>query len=137
MAKKREKIRTGFYIEAELLEKCDACLKLAGVSSRNELVNEAIRKYIGSLEARDSQQYLAEYITAAISGAIAIFEKQLSRLLFKQTVEQSIMMNVLAAANNIDDDTLARLRLRCIEDVKKSNGSIGFGDAVKYQHRRG
>ncbi len=86
MPEKPEKIRTGFYIEAELLKKCDTCLSLANASSRNEFVNEAIRKYIGSLEARDSQQYLASYITDAIAGAVGVSENRIARLLFKQAV---------------------------------------------------
>ncbi|MDL2234113.1 ribbon-helix-helix domain-containing protein [Ruminococcaceae bacterium OttesenSCG-928-L11] len=133
MSEKTPKIRTGFYIETDLLKKCDALLKPAGVNSRNEFVNEAIRQFVGSMEAQDSQQYLAEYITAAISGAVGISEKRLARLLFKQAVELSIMMNVLAAVADVDEPTLRRLRAKCVEDVKKSNGSVSFEDAVKFQ----
>jgi len=135
MSEKTPKTRTGFYIETELLEKCDACLKLANAASRNEFVNDAIRLYVGSLQARDSQQYLAEYITAAISGAVGVSENRIARLLFKQTVELSILMNVLAATANVDEGTLRRLRAKCVEDVKKSNGSVSFEDAVKFQKR--
>ena len=133
MSEKTPKKRTGFYIEADLLKKCDACLELAGVSSRNEFVNEAIRLYVGSLEARDSQQYLAEYITAAISGAVGVSENRVSRRLFKHTVELSIMMNVLAAVADVDEEPLRRLRAKCVEDVKRSKGSLPFTDAVRFQ----
>lgn len=133
MSEKTPKKRTGLYIETDLLKKCDACMELAGVDSRNEFVNEAIRLFVGSLEARDSQQYLAEYITSAISGAVGISEKRLARLMFKQAVELSIMMNVLAAVADVDADTLRRLRAKCVEDVKRSNGSVSFEDAVKFQ----
>lgn len=133
MSEQTPKKRTGFYIESDLLKKCDACLDLAGASSRNEFVNEAIRVYVGSLEARDSQQYLAEYITAAIAGAVGVSENRVARLLFKQTVELSIMMNVLAAVADVDEITLRRLRAKCVEDVKRSNGAVSFEDAVKFQ----
>ena len=33
----------------------------------------------------------------------------------------------------IDQDTLSRLRGKCVNDVKRLNGRIDFEDAVKYQ----
>ena len=54
-------------------------------------------------------------------------------LLFKLAVEQDMVMNVLAAGMEIPDEQLRALRGRCVQDVKKTSGSISLDDAVCYQ----
>ena len=61
---------------------------------------------------------------------------RISRLLFKQTVELSMMMNVLAAGLEIDDSQMDDLRWRCIQNVKKTNSSITFKDTLR-EHTNG
>ena len=53
--------------------------------------------------------------------------------MFKYAVELAMMMHVTAASFRVDEDTLSRLRGKCVNDVKKLNGRITFDDAVKYQ----
>ena len=60
-------------------------------------------------------------------------ENRIARLLFKNAVELDMVMNVLAAGMEISDDTLKSLRARCIQNVKKTGGTVKFDDAVKYQ----
>ena len=55
------------------------------------------------------------------------------RLLFKLAVEQDMVMNVLAAGMEIPDEQLKALRGRCVQNVKKTSGSISLDDAVRYQ----
>ena len=45
-----------------------------------------------------------------------------------------MMMNVVAANNEIDEISLARLRGECIQEVKRLNGNFSFEDAVKWQN---
>ena len=44
-----------------------------------------------------------------------------------------MMMHVTAASFRVDEDTLSRLRGKCVNDVKKLNGRITFDDTVRYQ----
>ena len=55
------------------------------------------------------------------------------RPLFELAVEQDMVMNVLAAGIEIPDEQLRTLRGRCVQDVKKTGGSISLDDAVRYQ----
>ncbi len=55
------------------------------------------------------------------------------RLLFKLAVEQDMVMNVLAAGMEISDDALHSLRGRCVQNVKKTSGSVTLDKAVEYQ----
>ena len=49
-------------------------------------------------------------------------------------VEQDMTSNITAAVNQIPLDDLERLRVRCIQDVKRTNGVINLEDAVRYQN---
>ena len=69
-------------------------------------------------------------------GTVQDSENRIARLLFKMTVELSMMMNVLAVGLEINADDLDRLRGQCVRDVKKSNGSITFKDTVEFQNGR-
>jgi len=44
-----------------------------------------------------------------------------------------MMMNVLASTAEIDETLLQKLRGKCINDVKKTIGSVTFEETVKYQ----
>ena len=52
---------------------------------------------------------------------------------FHQAMEQLGGECVLAAEIEISDDDLDRLRARCVREVKQTNGSVNFKDAVRYQ----
>ena len=44
-----------------------------------------------------------------------------------------MVMNVLAAGMEISDDALHSLRGRCVQNVKKTSGSVTLDKAVEYQ----
>ena len=127
------KIRVGFYIEKSLLDECDALLKAADARSRNEFVSKAIRYYIGYHSAQTAADILPLSITSAVSGAVQSSENRIARLLFKLAVEMSMTMNVVAAGADLDDVNLHRLRGKCVDDVKRSIGTVNFNDILRYQ----
>ena len=43
------------------------------------------------------------------------------------------LTHMVAAVNEIDDDTLQKLRIMCVDEVKRINGIINFEKAVRYQ----
>ena len=133
MSNDTDKIRVGFYIEKSLLDECDAYLKAADARSRNEFVSKAIRYYIGYHSAQNAALILPLSITSAVSGAVQSSENRIARLLFKLAVEMSMTMNVVAAGADLDDVNLHRLRGKCVEDVKRSIGTVNFDDILRYQ----
>ena len=46
---------------------------------------------------------------------------------------RSMLMNVVAASNEIDEISLAPLRGECVQEVKRLNGNFSFEDAVEWQ----
>ncbi len=110
----------------ELYEK-DNC------KSQSEFIEKAIRFYSGYISAEDSMKFLPTAITSAMSGIVSTSENRIARVMFKLAVEMSMMMNILASTADVDENTLRRLRGKCVGDVKKSIGSVTFEDVTKFQ----
>lgn len=129
-----EMIRTAFWVEKLLLNRCDANLEVARCRSRNEFVNEAIRFYIAWLNAEKDQDFFCEAIRQTMEGIVKTTENRLARLQFKSAVELAKISHTVASLSNVDDETLRQLHIRCIDEVKRINGIVKFEDAVHYQH---
>lgn len=81
-------------------------------------------------------RFLPAAITSAMTGMVDSMENRMARLIFKLAVEMSIMMNILAANVDVDETTLRRLRGKCVEDVKRSVGTVHFEDVSRFQKER-
>ena len=120
----------------EIIKLCDENLALANTKSRNDLIEESIKIYVSYLNTKHNNLFISESIESVLKNSIQITEDRLSKLLFKQSVEMSMMMNINAANFELNEDTLKKLRFKCIQDVKASVGSINFEDIVKYQNSK-
>ena len=56
--------------------------------------------------------------------------------MFKIAVELGAVTHMLAAMNQIDEQTLFKLRSMCTDEVRHINGVINFEKAVRYQHEQ-
>jgi len=129
-----EKIRFQMRISPETDQRIKAAMPLANCQSQNEFVEQALLHYCGCLQAEDSANILAPELTAALRMTVRDSETHTCRLLFKLAVEVDILMHVLASGMEIDPATLDKLRGRCVQEVKSTNGGISFKDAVHYQN---
>ena len=102
-------------------------------STRNEFIEKAIRFYSGYLDTESADVYLPQVLASVLEGKLNAFGKWMGRLLFKLSVDQNLMGNILAAGIEIDPDQLRKARVRCVKEVKETNGEISFEDAVRYQ----
>ena len=102
-------------------------------STRNEFVEKAIRFYSGYLDTEHANEYLPRVLADVLEGKLGALGKRIGHLLFKLSVDQNLMGNVLAAGIDIDPDELRKARVRCVKEVKETNGEISFEDAVRYQ----
>jgi len=101
--------------------------------SQSEFIEKAIRFYCGYIAAENGVRFLPAAITSAMTGMVDSLENRMARLIFKLAVEMSMMMNILAANADVDENTLRRLRGKCVNDVKKSVGSVTFEDVARFQ----
>ena len=129
-----EKVRFQMRISPETDQRIKAAMPLANCQSQNEFVEQALLHYCSCLQTEDSASILAPELTAALRATVRESEAHSCRLLFKLAVEVDILMHVLASGMEIDPATLDKLRGRCVQEVKTTNGGITFKDAVNYQN---
>lgn len=133
MSGSEKKERYAIYVNPETIEKAERLYKLDGVKSRSEFIENAINFYSGFVSANDCLDFYPPVIVSAVKGAVDSFENRISTLIFKQAVELAMIMNIIAATYNVDEDTLSRLRSKCVSEVKRLNGKISFEDVYRYQ----
>lgn len=127
------KNRIPLWLYPSTIESMDALLEKDNCKSRSEFIEKAIRFYSGYISAEDGMKFLPTAITSAMSGIVSTSENRMARLIFKLAVEMSIMMNIIASTAEVDENTLRRLRGKCVNDVKKSVGAVTFEDVAKFQ----
>ena len=127
------KVRFQMRISQDTDRRIKAAIPLTNCQSQNEFVETALRFYCDHLSLKETGDFLPPILTAALRGTVQSSESHICRMLFKLAVEMSMMMNVLAAGLEIRDEDLRQLRGRCVREVKQTNGSISFKDAVAYQ----
>ena len=130
-----EKLRFPLYMYHDTMEKVDMLYESDDCRSKTEFMEKAIRFYCGYLMNQESVSvdYVAPQFAVITEGIIKGTEQRLSRALFKLAVEVGALTHMLAAINDIDDETLKKLRVMCIDEVKRINGIINFEKAVRYQ----
>lgn len=131
----KERVKVPLRLSKEQLSKLDAYVKMAQTDSRNQFLIDAIEFYGGYISS-EKNKFLPTAIASAMIGIIDNSEDRISRIIFKNTVELSMVMNILAAVAEIDEDKLRALRAKCIKDVKGTIGQINFDEIYKYQKRK-
>ena len=126
-----EKVKFLMRIDPDTDRKIKAAMSSTNCRSQNEFVEKALRFYCDYLAAEDVADFLPPIFVHALQGTLQCSEDRIARLLFKLTVEMSMMMNVLAIGLEIDANQMDRLRGQCVQAVKKSNGSISFKGTVQ------
>jgi metal-responsive CopG/Arc/MetJ family transcriptional regulator len=130
----KEKVRTGFYLDKQMLDDIDHALEKSNKKSRNEFVAAAIKFYLGYVNEESNVNYLSPMITRTINAHMSGTEQRLSRMMFKIAVELGKVSNITAAMNGVDNATLQELNKTCINEVRRLNGIIELEAAMKYQH---
>ena len=131
--KKEIKRRFQLWIRPSTLELADTLYKKDNCDSKSEFIEKAVLFYAGYLSAEDNKTYLPNIVTSTLKSIVAESDHRQNRMIFKMAVELAVMMNVVAANNNIDPVSLERLRGECVKEVKRLNGAFSFDDAVSWQ----
>ena len=56
-------------------------------------------------------------------------------LLAEKAVELSKLSQVIAYTLDVDEESLNRLHVKCVDEVRRINGTVKFEDAYHYQKR--
>ncbi len=128
-----DKVRFQMRVSQDTNQRIKAGMKLDNCQSQNEFVEKALRFYCEYLTAQDSAELLPGILVAALRGVIQSSESRTARLLFKLSVEVAMMAKVFAIGLQIAPKDLERIRAQCVQEVKKTNGSISFKEAVEQE----
>lgn len=129
------KVKFPLYIFPDTMEKVDMLYEADNCKSKTEFIEKAVRFYCGYLLNKEhtATEFIAPQLATVTEGIVRGSEQRLSRAMFKIAVELGAVTHMLAALNEIDDETLFKLRMMCTDEVKRINGIINFEKAVRYQ----
>ncbi len=123
------------WMDDDVWDQVESHYQRDNCTTKNEFIEKAIRFYSGYLDTEHAEEYLPRILSDVLEGKLGAFGKRMGHLLFKQAVDQDLMANLLASDTNVDLDTLQKLRVRCVKNVKETNGEIDFQDAFRFQKR--
>ena len=135
MSGNADKTKFSIRVDTQLVELADAYIKEGLQRNRTELIEEALRFYLGFLTAKKAEDYLLQSLSSVMSGTVQDSENRIARMDFKLAVELSKLAHVIAYTHEVDEEALHKLHLKCLEEVKRINGAIDFESAYKYQKR--
>ena len=127
------KEKFALWITPEAKKEVEAHYKQDNCKSQSEYIEKAVRFYSGYLDTRHAEAYLPRFLSDVLEGKLGAFGKRMGHLLFKQAVDQNIMANLVSYLSDVDLDQLQKLRVRCVKNVKETNGEIDFEDAFRFQ----
>ncbi|WP_281713301.1 hypothetical protein [Anaerotignum lactatifermentans] len=120
-------------ISDETLRKCEEGMRISDCKVRNDFIERAIEFYSGYVSSQTHTDFLSDVILESMAGIVKTSENHLARMLFKIAVEMAKLESMLAAINDMDEETMRRLHIRCVNEVKKINGILTMEEAVRYQ----
>ena len=122
-----QKVKFAFYLPPEKKEELERRYHEDGSRSITAFIENAVNFYLNYyLSANNAGAFLPAAVKSVIEGRIGMFEDRLASLLFKQTVEQDMAMNITAASFELDEEYMRRQRGRSIANVKQTNGRLSF-----------
>lgn len=127
------KEKFALWIRPEVKQMVEKNYQENGFRSRSEYIEKAIIFYSGYLTAEEYRECLPSIMISSMKAVIDSFENRMGHLLFKNAVEMNMMMHVLSATSEIDDEQLVRLRSMCASEVRQTRGSVTFEDAWRFQ----
>lgn len=130
-----EKIKFPLYLFPETMDAVNMLYQHDNCKSKTEFIEKAVRFYCGYLLNKEhiTTEFIAPQLAEITEGIVKGSEQKLSRAMFKIAVELGAVTHMLAALNNIEDETLFKLRQICTDEVKRINGVINFEKAIRYQ----
>lgn len=133
MSQPKEKVKFALYLQPESMGQVEHWYRLIECRSKSEFIENAIKFYVGFLMVDDGGTYLPNAFLSNMKSIVTESTNQIGKMLFKQSVELAMLMNIIAATQDIDRDTLSRLQGECVKEVKRTNGSFSFKDALDWQ----
>ena len=121
------------WMDDDVWDQVESHYQKDNCSTKNEYIEKAIQFYSGYLDAERADEYLPRVLSDILDGKLGALGKRMGHLLFKLAVEEALMGNLVAAGMDVALDTLRKTRVRCVKEVRETNGEIDMDDALAYQ----
>ena len=121
---KKEKF--ALYLPPELRAEVEEHYQEDGSHSLTAFIENAVRFYLGYLDAQDAGIFLPAAIRSRIDGRLGIMENRIASLLYKLAVENDMTMSMMAEALQASEEYVREQRARSVQNVKKTNGQLRF-----------
>jgi len=128
---KSKKVRTSLWMDTAVLAECDANLQITDCRNRSEYIQKAVLFYNGYIHSQNNTDFLCDQIAQTVSAIISNTENRIARMQFKEAVELAKLTHMVAPLCDLDDEQLRRLHIRCVDEVKKINGTLRLDRAVE------
>lgn len=96
-------------MDEELVRTADAYVQEGMALSRTEMIEDALRFYLGFLSAEKSEDYLLQSLSSMLGGTVKDSENRLARMDFKMAVELAKLCHVIAYSHEVDEGDLQKL----------------------------
>ena len=127
------KVKFALWLTPEARELVEQHFRQEGFKSQSAFIEKAVRFYCGFLSAQSSLDFLPRILADVWEGQLGQLADRVGRMLYKLAVECAIGNHLLAADSDLDYETLERLRARCVQDVRRTNGQISFREILAFQ----
>ncbi len=128
------KKKYAFWMRPSMIAEIEEMLPEADVKSKGEFVCKAVETYIGLLRSNRCMDFLSPLLAGAIKGEVESLERNVSEMLFKLAVEQSVTNGVLAAAYSIGSQDIESFRKQSAQSVAETNGILDLESACESQN---
>ena len=122
----RRKKKFALYLPPDLRAEAEEHCQKDGSSSLTAFIENAVRFYLGYLDAQDAGIFLPATIRSCINGRLGTMENRVASLLFKQAVELDMCERILADSFELNETYLRRKRAESVNSVKRTNGKLRF-----------
>ena len=129
----KEKVKFPLWIRPDIMEQVRAAYAEDDCRSQSEYIEKAIKFYLAYKTTEQKDSFLPSVFLSEIRGILSESDHRHASMLFKLSVEMAMLMNIVAATQEIDKLTLERLRGECVKEVKRLNGTFSMEDAVNWQ----
>lgn len=127
-----KKFKGTVYLKKEAYLKIDSLIKLSGVTlSRNDVIEKATDFFFAYTTSQLSQDFLCGVFGTKMEGLVNNLASRISKGNFRTAVELEILTRLVSATIDLNRTEYDKLRVKAIQDVKKTNGSINILDAIE------
>lgn len=114
------------WLKSDILKQCEVNMQLTNSKTRSAYLEKAIEFYNAFLHSKNNENYISKIFLSTLDGKLETTENRIAGMLFKQAVEISKLFHLLAMAFEMSPEDVDKLHYKCVQEVKKINGSIKY-----------